>query len=349
MASPRYGIPTTAQRGTAHDALERMRGRRFIAFGNPGVGKSTLLNAFFGGTAAFTSGVSFGGGLTRGMQWRTTKQGIALCDTPGLADAAMYKECAAEISKALRQEEPFSFFFVVRLEAGRVVNEDATTMKAVLEALGQEVAYGVVFNKVSEKMLATMKETDKRKVELVLCNQLPCKPQGFCYLPALENLDCASVEAGGSYASLLAEAPLDLLVFMKTLRENRVNTSKVKAVESDNAKFQKEAAKMQEEADAQRREVAECLVRMMLMMAEHEKDTAAKAAEHEAELDALRRKAEEDRKEAERQEWLEYQRKKQASAEQQRRIKELEGQKLELNRCVASHGRRSSGSGCCIS
>eukprot|EP01059_Diplonema_ambulator_P024259 TRINITY_DN4014_c0_g2_i1.p1 TRINITY_DN4014_c0_g2~~TRINITY_DN4014_c0_g2_i1.p1 ORF type:complete len:368 (+),score=113.48 TRINITY_DN4014_c0_g2_i1:67-1104(+) len=345
MASPRYGIPTTAQRGTAHDALERMRGRRFIAFGNPGVGKSTLLNAFFGGTAAFTSGVSFGGGLTRGMQWRTTKQGIALCDTPGLADAAMYKECAAEISKALRQEEPFSFFFVVRLEAGRVVNEDATTMKAVLEALGQEVAYGVVFNKVSEKMLATMKETDKRKVELVLCNQLPCKPQGFCYLPALENLDCASVEAGGSYASLLAEAPLDLLVFMKTLRENRVNTSKVKAVESDNAKFQKEAAKMQEEAEALRREVAEGQGRMMRMMAEHKKDTAAMAKKHKAKLRTVKWNARKGQMEAERR--LQDQHREHASATQQR-IKELERQKYELNRRRTTHGNRS-GSGCCIS
>lgn len=50
--------------------------RQHILFvGNPGTGKSTLLNSLVG-SAVFKSGVSFGGGLTSYLQWHDHKSGF---------------------------------------------------------------------------------------------------------------------------------------------------------------------------------------------------------------------------------------------------------------------------------
>ena len=55
-----------------------------IAIGNPGSGKSTILNSF-AGQLLFQSGVSIGSGLTKQLESKTSK-GITYVDTPGVAD-----------------------------------------------------------------------------------------------------------------------------------------------------------------------------------------------------------------------------------------------------------------------
>eukprot|EP01059_Diplonema_ambulator_P024266 TRINITY_DN4014_c0_g5_i1.p1 TRINITY_DN4014_c0_g5~~TRINITY_DN4014_c0_g5_i1.p1 ORF type:complete len:117 (+),score=18.85 TRINITY_DN4014_c0_g5_i1:127-477(+) len=87
-------------------ALLGLEGRRIIVTGNPGVGKSTLLNSFFTRGAAFK--LSWGGGLkTQKMSCKKTEHGIELFDTPGLSDEHLYKAHTAEISKAQREATPF--------------------------------------------------------------------------------------------------------------------------------------------------------------------------------------------------------------------------------------------------
>lgn len=75
-----------------------------IFIGNPGSGKTTLVNCLSNGHANFESGLSFGGGLTQKCQVWRSDTGLCYIDTPGLADENLRKQAAKEIVEALRIE-----------------------------------------------------------------------------------------------------------------------------------------------------------------------------------------------------------------------------------------------------
>ena len=119
-----------------------------LFIGNPGAGKSTLLNSLAGKTL-FRSGQSYGHGLTYKLD-EEVHNGIKYVDTPGLADKKLREEAGKAISTALKAGGKYRIIFFVRLEAGRPVNEDITTMKLVLDAapeIGQN--YGVIVPKIT--------------------------------------------------------------------------------------------------------------------------------------------------------------------------------------------------------
>lgn len=82
-----------------------------IFIGNPGVGKSTLLNCLLG-RAEFNAGITFGGGMTQVLQVCTTSAGYRFVDTPGLSDVKKREQAAKEIEKGLRMGGLFKVFFV---------------------------------------------------------------------------------------------------------------------------------------------------------------------------------------------------------------------------------------------
>merc|ERR1712107_927651 len=97
-----------------------------VMVGNPGTGKSTLLNGLIG-KYEFKSGVSFGKGLTSRLD-KHEHNNVVYMDTPGLADTEMREEAATAIHEAMMQGGNYKIIFVVNLEAGRVSPEDVTTM-----------------------------------------------------------------------------------------------------------------------------------------------------------------------------------------------------------------------------
>ena len=106
---------------------ENNRGKHLLFVGNPGAGKSCLLNGCIG-AVEFQSGVSIATGMTTHLQWHEDETGLKFGDTPGLTDVEKREQAAAEISEALRQEGEYRLVFVVTLASGRVRPDDITTM-----------------------------------------------------------------------------------------------------------------------------------------------------------------------------------------------------------------------------
>ena len=136
-----------------------------VAIGNPGVGKSTTLNAL-AGEHLFNSGISFGSGMTYQLDERTNSRG-RFFDTPGLADDT-YREAAGQaISEALRKGGPFKVLFFIMTESGRVVKQDVTTLRLVLDAcpeLGNN--YGIVINKLPPAVATGLQKKENAEVFL---------------------------------------------------------------------------------------------------------------------------------------------------------------------------------------
>lgn len=128
---------------------------KFIFVGNPGTGKSTLLNGIFG-EAQFLSGNSVGKGLTVELQWADHSNGDSFADTPGLADVELRKEAAEAITTALKSgEDDYKIIFVITEEGARVRPMDVQTITTVLSSvqnIDKTPPYGIIVNKVTKKV-----------------------------------------------------------------------------------------------------------------------------------------------------------------------------------------------------
>ena len=133
----------------AHTKVERADGGAILCIGNPGSGKSTILNSTIG-HIKFESGFSWGSGKTIKMEEHESN-GTLYIDTPGLADPKYREVSANAIIQALRKEMKMKILFVVTLEGGHVRQQDQVTTRLVLEAIKDEIGendYGIIVNKV---------------------------------------------------------------------------------------------------------------------------------------------------------------------------------------------------------
>ena len=122
-----------------------------VAIGNPGAGKSTILNGI-AGEILFKSGISIGDGLTYQLDEKENSRAKFL-DTPGLADNARREEAGKAISNALRKGGNYKVLFFVMTQAGRVSCQDITTLKLVLEAAPEvQNQYGIIINKLPKNV-----------------------------------------------------------------------------------------------------------------------------------------------------------------------------------------------------
>ncbi|KNE68640.1 hypothetical protein AMAG_12804 [Allomyces macrogynus ATCC 38327] len=124
-----------------------------VAIGNPGSGKSTLINSV-ARECVTKAGVNAGAGIQHNTLLRFPIDGVTWIDTPGLSDITHRTRAAALITEALQHEKGcYRLIFVVTTEAGRVRPEDLATMTIVLNAIHKkDVPYGVIVNKLSKRL-----------------------------------------------------------------------------------------------------------------------------------------------------------------------------------------------------
>ena len=136
-----------------------------IFIGNPGTGKSSLINCH-AGELLFKSGVSASGsGITFELN-KCTHKGRCYMDTPGLSDWKLWKAAAKAIDEALQQGGSFHIVFVLTLNCGRLASDDLTTMKLVFDAVQDKIhddSFSILINKTTKGFLRKLKTSYRVK------------------------------------------------------------------------------------------------------------------------------------------------------------------------------------------
>ena len=176
-------------------------GEYVLVAGNLQIGKSTTLNCLMEmrnskplkDDQKFQSGLTIGSGMTYQLDTKCLN-GVTYMDTPGLDDTKKRKQAAEAITQALKKDGSYRIIFVVTLEAGRVRAADVTTMHLILDSTPEITRYGVIFNKLSKRVIQKLTPAAK----LALVTQVSVKNPGESkekplpvplFLPTLNELE----------------------------------------------------------------------------------------------------------------------------------------------------------------
>jgi GTP-binding protein EngB required for normal cell division len=140
--------------------VEKQEEEEFLVFiGNPGAGKSTIINSILK-QAVVSAGMSVGGGLTKELKVIEHDK-LKLIDSPGLDDIKIREQAQKEIEKALKLNGNYRIFFVLTLESGRVRPADLATINLVMNSIqSSSKKYNIIVNKIAKK---TYENIDAKK------------------------------------------------------------------------------------------------------------------------------------------------------------------------------------------
>ena len=108
-----------------------------------------------------------GQGLTSKLDEGSNKNGVFL-DTPGLADEKLRTVAGKAIYQALKKDGHYQILFFATEINGRVLQQDTTTIKLILEAapdIGED--YGIIINMLSKGVMKKIKENRNFKEDFM--------------------------------------------------------------------------------------------------------------------------------------------------------------------------------------
>ncbi|KAF9911869.1 hypothetical protein EC991_001773 [Linnemannia zychae] len=134
-----------------------------VFIGNPGVGKSALLNSLGG---SFPSGISEIGGLTKTVSsqnvvcnWRS----LRLIDVPGIMETGSGGTISGNLrmlEETLNNSGEAVLFFVITPRNGRIGPDDFAVMKTLLNHLERSPTVGVILTQVRPYQVKQLQSHD---------------------------------------------------------------------------------------------------------------------------------------------------------------------------------------------
>lgn len=227
--------------------------RHIAMIGNPGTGKSTLLNGL-AGKPVFDAGFSLGGGLTKDMSSFSLSK-LTLYDTPGLNDVIHRMEAARQIQRLLDISEDIRLVFVMTLQAGRIRVEDVTTMHIVLDALSRPSSkslvdkYAIILNKLSTVELDYLKSAEGRKMKRSITGKNR-RTSHWAYIltdSALIDADNATMNIPNDAYKVIMNAPVTK---RKHIRAGKIDARGFEErLDEERARMKKEESKLRADID----------------------------------------------------------------------------------------------------
>jgi len=133
---------------------------KIIAIGNPGAGKSTVLNSL-AQEHLFDSGISIGQGLTDNL-YKKKVGNVEYHDTPGIADDTFRKIAGAALSNVFSNGGRMKLIFFVTQQTGRLRAEDSASMKLILDSVPEiKNHYGIIVNKIPDEVYKEFEDEEK--------------------------------------------------------------------------------------------------------------------------------------------------------------------------------------------
>jgi hypothetical protein len=312
---PNRALRTCIEIAVSAQAPPTIGGKKFLFVGNPGVGKSTLLNSVIldglppalktPDKVFFKSGMAITG-LTSILQSArildpATNTHVEYLDTPGLADLERRKQAAEEITKALKLDGQYYIFFVISLQSGRIRPDDTTTMKLVLDSLKEHhtsLFFGIIINQLTPREMQ-MVESMKTFYLTKLNNGLPFTTDRlFLYpeVPTAVNEDNVVFDPLPEFKQFLwTVPPIDVQSnSVGTIKESEFEeiqaklTASNQLLESDVNRMQA-AIKQMEEENARKEKAAQDVIKRLQ---EEQQMRERMEAEHKAVQEAMRKEIE---------------------------------------------------------
>ena len=123
----------------------------WLFVGNPGAGKSTIINSLLKQRVAEAGSSDDGGGVTKKCALYQNGN-IVYIDTPGLDDINTRVDAAKEIEKSLKQDGKYRIFFIIKTDNLRIRPADLETIDIVLDAINlQNIEYNIIINQLTGK------------------------------------------------------------------------------------------------------------------------------------------------------------------------------------------------------
>ncbi|EEY59833.1 uncharacterized protein PITG_12971 [Phytophthora infestans T30-4] len=180
---------------TSHSNQPQSDTENWLFLGNPGTGKSTLINCLIG-EAKFEAAL-------RAWQHRVHRYA-------GLADTELRETAAKSIKEALQEDGIYKIFFVVTLQQGRGKPDDIATITEVLDSVhAPNIEFSIIVNQSGKRVHELMmKMGDEYKGVVRSLYSGKYSTGSILFLPMLGTLN--------EVDNALINVPDELEVFLRT-------------------------------------------------------------------------------------------------------------------------------------